>query len=270
MTTTVRPHQPQIGRHDVGGRTQGIGVFGRERRLAHRGPRPTGIERIDAHLAGILQFLCQHLREAFRSELGDTVGAPEGTPLAPDTGACQHDGGVLRGLEQRQQCLDHPDRAIDIDLHDLLPQRRIILLEWSDLAQQARVVQQAIQTTELAVQGISHLLIILERCPFEVERIDGRLRCSQGLDLVVDFFQLGNGSAQQYHRRPMTRIFDCRFTPNAGPRPGHQNDPPFQHVVRGLIVDLALCHGDIPVSDLSSTADESHCLRTDIITCSAT
>src|SRR5690606_15512218 len=79
---------------------------------------------------------------------------------------------------------------------------------------------------------------------FQIQGNNCRLRAAGRFNLVVDGFQLGNGSSQQDHSGTMTGEGFCCATANAIARPGYQDNTVFQEISWGVVVKHALPHGD--------------------------
>src|SRR5690554_4679231 len=150
-TLAIRPHQPQISRHDLLRCPQRFGVLAWIGIGTHLGACGAWVKAVDPQGTEMLHLFGKHFDKTFGGKLRNRVPTPEGTPFPAHTGRGENHRSIRRCLQQRQQRLGHPDRTIDIDLHYLGPQFRIVLLERSDFPQQAGIVQNPVETPELLV-----------------------------------------------------------------------------------------------------------------------
>ncbi len=79
-----------------------------------------------------------------------------------------------------------------------------------------RIVQQAVEATELPVEGLAKVVIVQFGGVFQIELDDGRLRVTRLLDQIVGLFQIALGAAEQDHRGAMGRAGAWRLSV-----PGH-------------------------------------------------
>ncbi|MNC20411.1 hypothetical protein D3C75_683590 [compost metagenome] len=98
-------------------------------------------------------------------------------------------------------------------------------------------MQQAVEATELALDGRRQLVILVRLGSFQVEREDRRLRAAGLLDLVVDLLQMLDGLAQQDHRGAMGGEGPGGGGTDAAAGAGDQDHPILEQVGAGGVLE---------------------------------
>ncbi len=101
-------------------------------------------------------------------------------------------------MQQRQAYLRNGKGGGDIDVHDLLPHRGIVLLNAVALTEDAGVVNETVEPAEFPGQAICERRVGVTARDGQVHHGNRRARrAGQSLDLVIHCFELGYVAAVQ-------------------------------------------------------------------------
>src|SRR5690606_29061240 len=91
-------------------------------------------------------------------------------------------------------------------------------------AEQAGVVQQAVEAAVLGIDAIGEFQVVVPDRAFEVHGVDRRARTAGGKDLVIDLLELVHRAAEQDDGRARLAERDAHRAADAVARAGDQHD----------------------------------------------
>ena len=94
-------------------------------------------------------FVREYLGKTLGRELGYRVCPPEGFANPPNAAARKNYGWIRSSLQHWQAYLRKRKRSRYVDVHNLLPQYRVVLFDRIPFAKNAGVVDKAIQPAKL-------------------------------------------------------------------------------------------------------------------------
>ncbi len=167
---------------------------------AQRRPDGSGYDGVDAESGSLLDFIGQRRRERRQTRLARAVSPPEGPGILRPAVEREHDGGVRRLGQQRQQRPRQCQCRRDIDAQHPVPGVERLVLGRSQRAQRRGDVDERIEPANLPAQRTGSAVELVGGGGCEVEWQDRRRRPAGGDDLVVQLLEPAHDAAVDDHR----------------------------------------------------------------------
>ena len=220
-----RAQQVQVRREDRRRFGQARGILGRKRLPAHRGARRAGVHAVDAYSRGARHLVGEHLHEALGAELGCRIGAPVGAPDAADRARREHDRGVVRLAQQRQQRARQQECRGQVDVQHLAPGRHVVLLDRDSGRRGCPRRARARRGGRTRRSTASNRAVVLGRGRgFEVEGQQRRLRPAFRDDPIIGADKLALRAAEQCYRGTLAGEREAQRLSDAVARAGDEDD----------------------------------------------
>ena len=122
-----------------------------------------------------------------------------------------------------QQDLREDERHVEIQVQHLMPDPDVVVLDWRALAENAGVMQQAVQATPGLTDPLGDFEVIAGLCSSQIQHRNGWLGKAPCRDFVVHRFELLLRAAEQDHRGAVPGAGDGRCSSKSVTSTGDQN-----------------------------------------------